>query len=107
MSREVSLPDTSLAAFHALTPEKLTKDYNQITNALIVLKEGTYEEIATFLHWNDLNKVSRRLKEMEAAQIVYKPGYKKLTSRKRQAYLYRLVPTKLVQKGLFEETNLT
>lgn len=88
-----NLPDTSIAAFHALTPEKLTRDYNQIRNALLVLKEGTYEEIAKFLQWADLNKASRRLKEMEAAQIVYKPGYKKLTSRNRQAYLYRLVPT--------------
>lgn len=96
-----TLPDTSLAAFHALTPEKLTRDYKHITNALIVLKEGTYEEIGLFLHWQDLNKVSRRLKEMEEAFIVYKPGYKKLTSRKRQAYCYRLVPQRPIQKELF------
>lgn len=98
-------PDTSLAAYHALTPEKLSKDYGNISIALSWLKEGTYEEIATFLHWTDLNKVSRRLKEMEAAQIVYKPGYKKLTTRHRQAYLYRLVPTKMVQKEIFENEN--
>lgn len=100
--REVNqMPDTSISAYRSLTPEKLTKDYRNITNALIVLKEGTYEEIGNFLHWQDLNKVSRRLKEMEAAQIIYKPGYKKLTNRKRMAYLYRLVPIKPIQKSLF------
>lgn len=103
MSREVTLPDTSLEAYRALTPEKLSRDYANIKYALECKREATYEEIADYLDWVDKNKVSRRLKEMEAAQIVYKPGYKKLTSRNRQAYLYRLVPTKPIQKTLFQE----
>lgn len=86
-----TLPDTSHEAFRALTPEKLAKDYNQITNALLVLKEATYEEIALFLQWPDMGKCSRRLKEMESAQIIYKPGLKKLTKRLRNAYVYKLV----------------
>lgn len=106
--REVSLPDTSIAAYRALTPEKLSKDYKDLVAALNVLKEGTYEDLAMFLNWPDKNKASRRMKELEIAQIVYKPGYKKLTSRRRQAYLYRLVPikTELVQKELFDIETL-
>lgn len=86
-----NLPDTSHEAYRALTPEKLAKDYNQITNALIVLKEATYEEISNFLQWNDMGKCSRRLKEMEGASMIYKPGLKKLTKRNRSAYVYKLV----------------
>lgn len=91
MSREVNLPDTSIAAFKALTPEKLVKDYENIKIALVWLKEANYEQIATFLMWSDINKCSRRLKELEGMQIIYKPGSKSLTKRNRSAYNYKLV----------------
>lgn len=86
-----SLPDTSLAAYRALTPEKLAKDYKDIIIALRFLDEATYEEISQTLTWHDMGKASRRLKEMEAMQLIYKPGKKRLTRRKRSAYVYKLV----------------
>lgn len=101
MSRETNLPDTSIAAFHALTPEKLAADYEGIIRALKWLKEANYEKIATFLHWEDINKCSRRLKELESMQIIYKPGGKSLTRRNRSAYNYKLVEKVLVQTELF------
>lgn len=89
--REVTLPDTSHEAYRALTPEKLSKDYSDIISALRVLREATYEEIVTQLGWKDLSKCSRRMKELQSMQLIYKPGKKKLTSRNRFAYTYKLV----------------
>ena len=58
--------------------------------ALKVLKLATYEEIAHACQFPDKNMVSRRLKELEGEQLVYKPGTKKLTRSGRQAYQYAL-----------------
>lgn len=90
--REVNnQPDTSLAAFKALTPEKLAKDYKDIVFALKSLHEANYEQISRFLGWQDINKCSRRLLELQKMEIIYKPGGKSLTNRNRSAYNYKLV----------------
>jgi len=90
--REVNqMPDTSKDAFKALTPEKLAKDYSDIVFALKCLKEGSYEQISKVLGWVDMGKCSRRLKELQSMQVIYKPGNKILTSRNRFAYVYKLV----------------
>lgn len=84
-------PYTSISAYRALTPEKLTKDYDGIISALKCLKQANYEQISHFLGWQDIVKCARRLKEMENASLIYKPGSKSLTKRNRQAYDYKLV----------------
>lgn len=86
-----NLPDTSISAFKALAPDKLAKDYADIVFALKCLKEGSYEQISGFLSWVDMGKCSRRLKELESMQVIYKPGNKTVTSRNRSAYVYKLV----------------
>ena len=91
MERKVKLVETSLEAFRALTPEILAKDYQRIIHALKCLKLANYEAIAKFCGWDDINKCSRRLKELESMQIIYKPGSKSLTKRQRQAFNYSLV----------------
>jgi len=120
------LPDTSIDAFKALTPERLRNDYKCIIECLNRLKLANYEQISNNLGWSDINKCSRRLKELESMQIIFKPGSKSLTKRTRQAYNYALVgfgqekiepekvmqgetvadiSRKLVQKTLFEERD--
>lgn len=89
--REVTLPDTSIDAFKALTPEKLAFDYRCIIDALKRLKLANYEQISRYLGWADINKCSRRLKELEGMQIIFKPGSKSTTKRNRQAYNYAIV----------------
>jgi DNA-binding Lrp family transcriptional regulator len=90
MSRQKQ-PETSKAAFLALHPDKLLKDYKLIKIALQKLGEANYEKIASYLNITDLNVISRRTKEMEKLGIIYKPGTKSKTSRNREAYNYRLV----------------
>jgi len=84
------LPDTSLEAYRAVTPEQLREMYVKIQWALKSLGKANYEAIADFLNLPDRNMVSRRLKEMEGLEMIYKPGTKSLTTRKRNAYDYSI-----------------
>lgn len=61
----------------------------KIVEALKVLGNATYEEIASRLTM-DRHAIGRRLKEMELLNLVYKPGNKKLTKSGRAAYCYSL-----------------
>lgn len=97
--REVTLPDTSIIAGKLKTDESKEADYKKICDALRVLRIAHYEEIATWLGWDDCNKVSRRLKEMlpptelnpQGKNLVIQTGAKGITKRNRAAYLYKLV----------------
>jgi len=84
-------PETSMEAFNEFTELMREKDHDLIMGALSVLKQANYEQIAQYLGWTDRNKVSRRLKEIELENKIYKKGDKSLTSSKRNAYIYRVV----------------
>ena len=84
-------PQTSTDAFKAVSPEMLADHYQKILGALKSLKKAIYEEVAKEIGWEDKNRVSRRLAELEGMQLVYKTGEKRLTSSKRNANVYALV----------------
>lgn len=71
-------PDTSIVAYRSLTPEKLNGDYKKITDALKVLGTATYEQISEYIQCREPNVVSRRMKELEEMQLIWKPGEKRL-----------------------------
>jgi len=96
------LPQTSHEANKSMTFELKQKHHNQIVGALKNLKKATYEEIADYLSWDDKNRVSRRLKELELEMIVYKPGEKKPTKSNRSAYVYALVKPEVTVMRLFD-----
>ena len=83
-------PETSRAAFNALgdMPEKHGE---KILAALEKLGEGTGEKIAQVAKLTQ-HQVQRRLKELEIADKVYKPGNKLPTTTGRPAYTYKLKP---------------
>lgn len=85
-----SLPDTSIEAYKALQIDALQKMYQRIIRALEVLGMATYEELSDYLNCQDRNQVSRRLKEMEGLELIWKPGLKRQTKRHRNAYCYQL-----------------
>lgn len=88
-------PETSLGAYHALTPEKVKKDHEKIFLALSNLWEAIYDEIARYLNEKDVNMVSRRLKEMEEMELIKKTGRKRRTSRNRSAFTYQVIGCQL------------
>lgn len=96
-------PDTSKEAFNALTPEKLSKDYKKIIEALKVLGSGNYEQISDYIQCREPNVVSRRLKELESMQLIWKPGAKNLTKRNRSAYIYQLINQPKVETTIINE----
>ena len=84
------LPETSLEAYHDLNLDGVREMYQKILSALKTLKKANYDTIATHLGLSDKNMVSRRTKEMEQLEMIYKPGTKSLTSRNRNAYDYSI-----------------
>ena len=84
-------PTTSHEAYASMTPVILADHYQKILSSLSVLGKAIYEEIAVHNQWQDKNRVSRRIGELERMQLVYKTGEKKLTSSGRNANVYALV----------------
>jgi len=84
-------PDTSIAAYKSVTPEMLSDHHAKLISAIKELGSGTYEQLAKHIGWEDKNRASRRLKELELEQVVYKTGDKRLTSSGRNANVYALV----------------
>jgi len=83
-------PKTSIDAYKSVNGKMLAEHYQRILGALNRLKLAIYEEIAIECGFPDKNQVSRRLKELEGLELVYKPGTKKATSTGRMAYQYAL-----------------
>ncbi len=83
-------PKTSIDAYKSVNGKMLADHYQRILLALNRLKIAIYEEIATECGFTDKNQVSRRLKELEGMELVYKPGTKKATSTGRMAYQYSI-----------------
>lgn len=99
---ERQLPTTSHNAYKSMTDELKQKHHEKIINALRSLKKATYEEIADYLSWDDKNRVSRRLKELERDMVVYKPGEKRPTKSNRSAFVYSLIPQEPKVMRLFD-----
>ena len=85
-----NFPETSREAYNSLHPETQRKMYDKIIAALKVLGVAHYEDLSDYLGCQDRNQISRRLKEMEGLQLIWKPGGKKLTKRGRNAFVYQL-----------------
>lgn len=86
-----NLPDTSHEAYKMATDEMLSEHHSKIISALQVLGKATSEEIANYLKWDDRNRAARRMSELEANSIVFKPGEKRKTKYGRNAYVYQLI----------------
>ena len=90
MSAERKLPSTSIDAYKALDPRSVQAMYAKIIGALKVLGTAHYEELADYIQCREPQDVARRLSELERMQMIWKPGGKRLTKRKRNAFLYQL-----------------
>ena len=84
------LPDTSLAAGRQFTGVMKKTHHLKIISALQVLGVANYEKISIWLGMKNANQISRRLKEMELLELVFKPGSKSSTTSGRAAYNYQL-----------------
>ena len=87
----MKLPETSIEAYHSMTDDLLSDHHKKIIKALTILRRATAEEISVYLGWDDKNRSSRRMCELERNQIIYKPGEKRKTKYGRNAYVYELV----------------
>lgn len=83
-------PKTSIQAFKLMTSDIKANHHKSIIKALLKLKMANFEQIAKHLKWEDKNRVSRRMSELELDGIVYKPGTMIKTKSGRNSYVYSL-----------------
>jgi hypothetical protein len=83
------VPSTSRAAYEQAKNGLISSHQEKIKEALGVLGVANYEVIAAKCGL-ERHAVGRRLSEMEALQIVYKPGTKSKTKTGRDSYNYCL-----------------
>lgn len=108
--KQSNFPETSRIAHVSKSEESKQRDYDRIVLALEKLGSGNYEDIARSMGERELNVVSRRLLEMVKKDLVENTGIKKLTSRNRPAFIYKLSsvsksPIELVDDIILQATN--
>lgn len=108
--KQSNFPETSRIAHVSKSEESKQRDYDRIVLALEKLGSGNYEDIARSMGERELNVVSRRLLEMVKKDLVENTGIKKLTSRNRPAFIYKLSsvsksPTQLVDDIISQAKN--
>lgn len=84
------VPETSQEAKLLKTDDSKCRDYDKIVSALLAIGEAHYEGIAIKMGVEDLNVVSRRMKEMRELGLLENTGEKKPTSRGRNAFVHKL-----------------
>jgi predicted ArsR family transcriptional regulator len=82
-------PSTSKDAYKSLTPAQLTETYGGILEALKKINEGTFEQIAQSMKVKP-DKVWKRISELMAMGLIYRPGNKRTLKSGRQGYTYML-----------------
>jgi predicted ArsR family transcriptional regulator len=82
-------PETSNAAYKSLDPENLNERYTLILEALGKIKEGTFEQIAKAAGLQD-KVVWKRLSELAASKLIYRPGNKRKLKSGREGYTWML-----------------
>lgn len=91
-------PETSLAAYRSLDPEKINEIHKNILAALDVIGPSTFEELALFLRLEP-QRVWRRLSELGSAKLIHRPGDRKIMKSGRQGMVWALgAPSEEVEK---------
>lgn len=84
------IPETSREAFASLQPSEIKETYDGILNALSIIKEGTFEDIAKAMKCKP-DKVWKRLSELhDKYDLIYRPGNKRVLKSKREGYTWML-----------------
>jgi hypothetical protein len=82
--------ETSREAFASLKPCEIKETYDGILNALSIIKEGTFEDIAKAMKCKP-DKIWKRLSELhEKYGLIFRPGNKRVLKSGRPGFTWRL-----------------
>lgn len=87
--RKSNPPQTSIDAYRSLDPANINETYKKIVSALVVIKSGTFEDIAKHLKV-EKSVVWKRLGEMEKMKLLQRPGKKKKLKSGREGYVWEI-----------------
>jgi predicted transcriptional regulator len=87
--RKVKVQKTSLEAFRSLDPDKISAIHKRILAGLETIGSGTYEDLATLLNLEP-QRVWRRLSELGKANLIHRPGERKMLKSGRQGMVWKL-----------------
>lgn len=87
--RKSKPPQTSIDAYRSLDPAKINEIYKRIVSALVVIKSGTFEDIAKQMK-EEKSVVWKRLNEMEKIKLLQRPGTKKKLKSGRDGYVWEI-----------------
>lgn len=83
------IAQTSIDAYKSLDPEQLADIYKKILSALAIIKQGTFEDLASAMKV-DRDRVWRRLGELEKMGLIFRPGTKKKLRSGREGFIWQL-----------------
>jgi len=98
-------PSTSIEAYRQLDPLQLAEIYQKILWGLGQIGEGTFEEISIAIRVPK-ERVWKRMNELLKANLVYRPGNKKLLASGRLGYTWRLVKENESTEPVTEQTQI-
>lgn len=81
--------DTSADALASIKSEQMVALYRKIIEALKIIGQGSSQQISAYLTLED-DVVRKRLSELGRMGIIYKPGHKVPTKKKRDSYVWQL-----------------
>lgn len=85
-------PETSLAAFKSLNPDKLNELHLKILAAMQYIGECTYEDVASYLGLEP-QRIWRRMSELGFVNRIHRPGGRKIMKSGRQGMVWVLGPS--------------
>lgn len=83
------IPDTSKAAYESLEQSELAEIYRKIMYALVLIGEGTTEEIAASAKISH-ERIWKRVSELGKMDLIYRPGNKRPMRSGRLGYTWML-----------------
>ena len=95
------LPETSLDAYRNLDQKELSQTKRDILYALSQIKEGTFEDIASFMGCKP-DKIWKRLGELKKDNLIHRNGARRVLKSGATGFIWVLTAPGLIPQKITE-----